>query len=177
MNLFLSFLRILGYHERRKARNLLLKPAFQLKLSIYILILSATFGSLALWVGDVAFKNVYVLLLEDATHRMYFQQVIDEQVRNVMRVSIALFAGYIVLVIAVTAIFTHRLIGPAVAITRHIRALKEGLYAHRVRLRKNDELEDLADELNELAEILEQERAGGSVTEQGGGAAAPKEVE
>jgi signal transduction histidine kinase len=34
--------------------------------------------------------------------------------------------------------------------------LKEGFYSSRITLRKHDELKDLASELNELAEIMQQ---------------------
>ena len=45
-------------------------------------------------------------------------------------------------------------IGPTVAFKRHIRALREGNYDSRVVLRKGDAFDDVADELNLLAQAL-----------------------
>jgi len=58
-------------------------------------------------------------------------------------------------VIVVTSVYTHGLIGPVLPIMRHVKALQEGLYSHRVKLRKHDAFQELAGDLNELAEVLE----------------------
>ena len=155
-NHILSFLKILGYNERRKARNFLLRPALQMKLPLYTLSLSFAFGSLAFLVGYIYFEQIYTMMLESTAQGSFLQEAISEQTTNFMEASIMLLIWYVLLMIVITTVYTHRIIGPIVAITRHIRALKDGLYSHRVTLRSRDELKDLAGELNELAEILEQ---------------------
>jgi signal transduction histidine kinase len=67
-----------------------------------------------------------------------------------------LLAVYTVLVVVVATVYTHRMIGPMLPVMRHIKALKEGFYGNRVRLREYDCFQELASELNELAEALEQ---------------------
>ena len=47
----------------------------------------------------------------------------------------------------------HR--GPTIAFKRHINALKSGDYSARILLRRHDAFNDVAHELNDLAEILE----------------------
>ena len=51
--------------------------------------------------------------------------------------------------------YSHRVFGPLVAIRRHIEKLTEGDYSSRVQLRSADEFQNLAEDLNRLAEALE----------------------
>lgn len=53
---------------------------------------------------------------------------------------------------------SHRIFGPLVPISRHITELKNGNYASRVQLRKNDFMMELKDELNQLAEKLQSDK-------------------
>ena len=154
-NYFLPLLKIIGYDERRKARNFLLKPALQMKLPLYTLVLSFTFGSAALLIGYIYFEQLYAMMIENTTQGDYLREAVNQQTGNFIEASVILMIGYVFLMVAITTIYTHRIIGPTVAITRHVRALKNGLYSHRVSLRKRDALKDLAGELNELAETLE----------------------
>jgi signal transduction histidine kinase len=57
--------------------------------------------------------------------------------------------------VVLVAVYTHRMIGPVLPIMRHVNALKDGFYSHRVKLRRYDSFQELADELNTLAETLE----------------------
>ena len=66
-NYFMAVLKILGNDERRKARNLLLKPMLQIKLPLYILFLSFTFGALAMLLGYFYFEQLYLMMLENTT--------------------------------------------------------------------------------------------------------------
>lgn len=147
--------RVLGLNEFRKARNLLLKPAFQLKLPLYILLLSIAFLLLGLLLGNVYFQQTYMSMLATSTQPDYLQEVISRQAHEFKLLSALLLVVYAALVVAITTIFTHRLIGPTLPIRRHIRALQDGLYSHRVKLRVHDGLQELADDLNDLAEALE----------------------
>jgi signal transduction histidine kinase len=82
--------------------------------------------------------------------------VIARQTQEFKLLSLLLLAVYAAAVTVITTIYTHRLIGPTLPIRRHIKALRDGLYSHRVVLRKHDGLQDVADELNALAKTLEE---------------------
>ena len=153
-----SINRILGLNEYRKARNMLLQPALQLRLPLYILLLSVLFLSLGIILGNLYFQQTYLSMLATSTQPDYLTQVITRQAGDFRSLSLLLLAVYAALVTVVSAIFTHRLIGPALPIRRHICALQQGEYGHRVRLRDHDGLQDVAAELNRLAEILEQKQ-------------------
>jgi signal transduction histidine kinase len=73
-------------------------------------------------------------------------------------ISLIILFVYAVLVIVITSVYTHSLLGPMIPIARHLKALKEGFYSHRLRLRKKDALHELADQMNELAEVLEKRK-------------------
>ena len=138
-NYLTTFLKILVNDERRKARNFLLRPMLQIKLPLYILILSFIFGALAMLLGYFYFEQLYLMMLENTTQGSYLQNAISEQLNNFMESSVMLLIGYVFLVASITIIYTHRMIGPTVTLNRHIRALKEAL-STRIALRKNDEL-------------------------------------
>ena len=150
-----SFLNALGVNENRKARNILIKPGFQLKLPLYILLLTFSFVCLTLLLGNLYLEQAYVTMIENTTQSEYLQQIITEQIGAFKVISLLILFVYAVLVVAITSIYTHRLLGPMVPITRHLKALKEGFYAHRLHLRKKDALHELAGQLNDLAEVLE----------------------
>ncbi len=50
---------------------------------------------------------------------------------------------------------SNRVYGPLIPLQRHIDNLKQGMYSSRVILRRNDELTELRDSLNDLAAVLE----------------------
>jgi len=50
---------------------------------------------------------------------------------------------------------SHRFYGPVVPLARHLNELREGKFGARVKLRPGDELAELMDAQNALAEALE----------------------
>ena len=63
MNNDQSILKRLGFNEHRKARGLLLKPALQLKLALYVLLLSLTFVLITVLFGKLYFEQTFVTLI------------------------------------------------------------------------------------------------------------------
>jgi signal transduction histidine kinase len=51
---------------------------------------------------------------------------------------------------------SHRVIGPSVAIKRHLDRLKSGDYARKLHIRHGDELVTVAREINELTQVLQE---------------------
>jgi len=50
--------------------------------------------------------------------------------------------------------FSHRIAGPVVRIKKSLRMIGEGNFDFVIKLRKNDELKDIADEINKLVKKL-----------------------
>jgi hypothetical protein len=155
INQFQSISRALGLDERRKLKNYMLKPGFQLRLPLFILLFSFAFLLVAVMIGNLYFEQTFVTMMQTTSQSEYLHTIVAEQTREFRNMALLMLALYSVLVIVVTSIYTHRMIGPVLPITRHVKALQEGLYSHRVKLRRHDALQELVEELNELAAVLE----------------------
>ena len=73
---------------------------------------------------------------------------------NVIRIA-CLFVGFIALMFIVVFRLTHKYYGPLVSIERFVDEMTEGLYDRRVKIRKGDELQRLANKLNNMAISLQ----------------------
>lgn len=155
LNYIEAFLKTMGVDERRKARNLLIKPGMQLRFSLYVLLLSFVFLLIGLLIGNLYFEQTYVTLMQHTTQSVYLQRVIPQQIAEFKQLALLLLGSYVLLMIVITTFITHRLIGPTIPMIKHVRALREGHYGHRVNLRRYDAFTELADELNLLAKSLE----------------------
>jgi len=155
LNYIESVLKAMGIEERRKARNILVRPGMQLRLPLYVLLLSFTFMLLGLLLGNLYFEQTYVTLMQHTTQSDYLQRVITQQTGEFKLLALLLLGIYVLLVFIITTIFTHRLIGPTIPMVRHVEALRKGRYGHRIKLRRHDAFAELADALNELAETLQ----------------------
>jgi hypothetical protein len=143
--------------ERRRTVRII-KPRAQLVLAGYLLAVTAVFAALAALNSWSAFGTLLKMALSMAAAP--FEADILGQARLYLITSLALLAGYMLCMLAVTIAYVHRLIGPTVAVERFLRALKRGDYGSRLVLRSGDELYvDLAKHLNELAAQLERENA------------------
>ncbi|HSN42173.1 MAG TPA: HAMP domain-containing protein, partial [Burkholderiales bacterium] len=86
------------------------------------------------------------------------QELINERYRELYTLWVALtsISAAIMLFIATWVLFlTHRVTGPIYHIKRVIAELRRGDTKARVRLRKNDEFQDLAKSFNELIDELQ----------------------
>lgn len=143
--------------ERRRSIRLI-KPGVQLKLAIYLMAVTFTFTLLIGFNGWSAYGRLFAGSVTTAPAP--FERDIVEQTRPFVHASLALLGGYVLTMLGVTIAYLHRVVGPIVALERHLRALQRGDYASRLTLRSGDHLyADLADQLNELASRLESSRA------------------
>ena len=140
--------------ERRRTIRLI-KPRAQLKLAAYLLCITLVFAVLVAFNSWSAYGKLFEGTLSTAPAP--FKQDIMEQTHSYMNISLVLLAGYVLVVLAVTIGYLHRLIGPTVAVERQLRAMLRGDYTSRLTLRSGDDLyADLANHLNDLTNRLEQ---------------------
>ncbi len=66
---------------------------------------------------------------------------------------------FLVMVFIRSTLFFHHLIGPMVVIERTLEVMKEGYFGGKIRLRKYDELKDLAKSIEDLGGIILKESA------------------
>jgi methyl-accepting chemotaxis protein len=139
--------------ERRRSLNLLQQPGIQLKLPAYLLLVTVGFG--ALWTRNAAtaFADFYQTL--SAHQPSYLVPMLTDQLRDFAIFSGIVSIAYVLALLVICIVYLHRLVGPSVALRRQLESLKNGDYSRRVRLRRNDAFQDLAADLNELADLLE----------------------
>lgn len=138
-------------YQRRTFR--LIGGGVELRLGLVLLGLTVVFGGLFAANSSAAFGRIYDALLLTAPGVL--EGEIVEQAWAYLLVSVAILVGYLVAVFAACIAFLNRLLGPTVAMERHVRALKLGDYGSRVKLRGSDHAyNEMARHLNELAERL-----------------------
>lgn len=143
-------------NPRRKPTNLLLEPAIQLKLPLYLVILTLSFAALLAVHSWVTYGRIFEVAIQETQHPEYFRRVVEAQSSDFLVPLAALAVGYVIAVFVICIAYAHRLVGPMVPFRRHIEALKNGDYGSRIHLRKQDAFGDVAEDLNELAAILEE---------------------
>lgn len=133
-------------------------PGPQLRLATSVLAVALAFGVLFAANSYAAFGQLFGATLSLAP--TVLADEIAAQARHYLSVSAVLLVGLAVAVTAVSAAALHRLLGPLVAVERHVRALAAGDYAHRLALRDGDAVwSEVARRLNDLARDLERGRA------------------
>lgn len=147
-----------GTRKKRNLKTLIIEPFKQMKLGVYVLALALAFVSLTAWVFLNAFSEQY-------KHVMEIFQVVDPNFQwelvtndvfytNVIRLGV-LLVSFVVLLFAVVFRVTHKYYGPLVSIERFVESMANGDYSQRVIIRRGDELQELANRLNLMAENLE----------------------
>jgi signal transduction histidine kinase len=146
--------------KKRRFRNFLLQPLVQVKLGLYSIIMAMIFS------GTVA--TILIVHLSKFAEIVLALTDVEDEVGDLLNTYMAdvkwwLLLAIIVFLVAnilVSVLYTHRLVGPTFAFRRHIRSLAEGNYRARTFLRKGDAFIEVADELNNLSEVLERRHTG-----------------
>lgn len=145
---------------KRRAKNFMLQPLLQVKLGIYVIGISVVF---ALALSSILYFNFSslinsIVLMTDAEEEV--REIIMSYWRGTQVWIYLAFFIYLVLTIAVSVLYTHKLVGPTIAFRRHIRMIAEGRYNARTYLRKGDAFVEVAEELNRLSEVMERKSQG-----------------
>lgn len=143
----------------RTLRNTLIEPFKQVKLGLYVMVITILFIGVFGFLYASAFYAQYQHVMEifnivDAKSQM---ELVDNSVfrANAIRILIA-FVTFLVVLFAVIFRTTHRYYGPLVSIERFVTQVTAGDYSQRVNIRKGDELGRLVSLLNDMAVQLEQ---------------------
>lgn len=139
---------------QRKVRNFLLKPSFQLRYGFYFLGIGAFCGLSIHWLiyRDIRDAVVdYYLTKSDKN----IIEWLDPTIVSLSHTHLVFMLIFTLVCFAFGIYITHRVVGPVVAIKRQIENLRQGNYKVRVSLRAGDELKEIAEQLNMLAEELQ----------------------
>ena len=155
--------RMPAQQQQRKLKNFFLQPLLQIRLGLYSVLLAVFFSS-------IIFSILYLNLIDVATiiqtltdsgsgTRALFHEYISQTTWSIVSLILVFVASSIM--ISVT--YTHKLVGPTVAFRHHLQKLRQGNFKDRIALRKGDAFGEIAWELNQLTELLEQHQ--GSIPE------------
>ncbi|MBC7533919.1 MAG: hypothetical protein H7318_20320 [Oligoflexus sp.] len=147
--------------QKRKLTNFLLQPLLQVRLGLYAILLSLGFGCGVFVIIYINFYKFYDLVLELTDLREEVTEILNSYIHGVVVWMLLALLVYFLITVAISIFFTHRLVGPTYAFRRHIKDLSRGNYKSRVNLRKGDAFQEVADDLNDLAVKLEQQRPNG----------------
>jgi methyl-accepting chemotaxis protein len=140
-------------HERRFVR--FSAPRQQLRLATAVFALTLGFAALIGLNSYAAYGRLTEAMF--AVLPVAFREDVVYQTTQYATITIELLLAYALALIVLCGAYVNRLTGPAVALERHVRALRSGDYRSRVRLRGGGDLHaGLARQLNELAEQLEE---------------------
>jgi HAMP domain-containing protein len=139
----------------RSVKNYALQPYLQIKLGLYSVILSVMFAAIITAILYFNLGKLSEIILELTGVPDEVRDLLHQYINPAIYQILATIAVYVVANIAITILFTHRLIGPTIAFRRHVKMISEGKYQHRTVLRKGDSFMELADDLNRLSSQLE----------------------
>jgi methyl-accepting chemotaxis protein len=140
--------------DRRTLRGMLIKPREQIKYSF--MFMGGGMLILTLFIGVVIYSLNRTMLSLEAAYGLdaEISQVIRSAFTSTLTVALLLSAVLAGFAFLLGIQMSHRIYGPLVPLQRQIGEIKKGNYAARVKLRKHDELVELQDSLNDLAESL-----------------------
>jgi methyl-accepting chemotaxis protein len=142
--------------KKRRLSNILIEPLLQTQIGLYSIGLSLLFAEL---VSVILYQNlgslfdVFFKLSEDGSIALH--DMTAAYLDNIKIWIYISFVMYVLGTIAISIIYTHRLIGPTVAFRRHLDAIEAGNFSYRTILRKSDAFQEVAKRLNEVSEMLE----------------------
>lgn len=135
--------------KNRRVANYYLLPSIQLRLAVFVMAVSM------IGIGIVVASGFYKLSSLHSGFRCVDDLVQLEFVNFVFYVFIGLFLAIGILAFLGGIVITHEVAGPLFAMNRHLDRVLAGELQSRIHLRKNAELQEIAEKLNQLTEKLE----------------------
>lgn len=147
--------------ENRSIKNLLIKPFQQVRFGLYIIAIILPFLILCGYLFYSSFEaqaaQVFKIFNIADPGKQY-----DFIVNNVFKENlihlITLFSFFLAILFYTIFKLTHSVYGPLIGIERHLDKLINENYTEALKLRKNDELQNIAKKLNILTNNLENKK-------------------
>lgn len=138
---------------RRKLSNLVIDRGALLRLSIPFFIMALVSIGIVFTIRWKVLSALQETELQGVENLATMNKLLGLQV-SVTNIGTIGLAALALICLMLWIYFSHRIFGPTVPIRRHVQKLSEGDYSSRIHLRSSDELKDLAEDLNHLAEVL-----------------------
>lgn len=142
--------------NRRKVQNYFVDTKAQIRLAVpFFVLLTVSCGLI-----------IYLFIMISSLLGMYVDEVGLAVWAEVSETNVQVFwvcAGGVACLGLLCGVLwlnaSHRIFGPMVKIQRHIDDLMAGRYDSRIQLRRFDEFQDLAEQLNQLSVTLQQKKS------------------
>lgn len=149
-----------GRETAIKRRTYLVNRRLQLRYAGFILLLVMGVSVVS---GYTIFYTLWSML-GDKLARVYPQGMLEQILRRttfVLTINLLVVAPFIVWI---SILYSHRIAGPLVRITRALKEIGEGNFDTNITLRKRDELKELAASINGMAASLKKLKEQGFFT-------------
>jgi hypothetical protein len=147
-------------NKQRSIKNMFVQPHFQLKLSLYYVVVGGIILSVVGAVVMAQLDEVNRLMNSGQALTFQSQLRINELMLQSLQYAFLGFGVFILFSFGFALITSHRIAGPQVAIKAVIEDLKVGQYEPKRMLRPNDELQEVMISVKELAKILKTRESG-----------------
>jgi nitrogen fixation/metabolism regulation signal transduction histidine kinase len=144
-----------GTKEQRSRKNMLIMPGFQGRMISFVILAGFLCAILNGYLYYSYVVDSYDFILR---HSTLSKELIDQRYRDLFVFGMSLGAAtfVVILIIAVWALFiTHRAAGSVYHIKKVIDEIRAGNVGERVRLRKKDEFQEVAQAFNALMDELQ----------------------
>jgi methyl-accepting chemotaxis protein len=133
----------------------LIQPFVQIKFGSYILLLALAYCGLVaalLWISYREQYAQFIAFYQGMEGDLLFR---EKMLGRYLFGLSGILLTYVLTIFTVVILRTHKIYGPMVAIRRFVEDLGNGNYSGRLRIRERDDFQDLAQNLNEVAQVLE----------------------
>ena len=145
--------------QRRQIRNYVQNPRVQYRYALYFFGFAVAAAVINQMFMVRAFRSILIQTLLGTNIDPALLQAAVGAPLQALALKMTLMYPILGMACAAFAIWiTHKFVGPQVALRRHIGQLRDGDYSAVCRLRSGDELEPVAEALNELARELERKQ-------------------
>jgi hypothetical protein len=138
--------------RRGGVKSMLVEPYFQVKLGLMFIVVNLffsvlIFGVMGWFVWDIsgAMSTYFELTGQDSS-------LVFDKLQTPLLIIGLLVVAFIVTTLLVAVSYTHKIYGPLVSINRFLDEYLEGQKPAPLALRDGDQLQDLAQKLNQLSE-------------------------
>lgn len=144
--------------RRRGFVSWFVEPYRQVKLGLLFLILNLIFSAIILSVFGYYIWDIYNAVSSYFHLSPDQSQLAMQKFSTPVIVGILLIGLFVLTTILVSVKYTHQIYGPLVSIHRFLDNLLQNQYPESLQLRQSDQLKDLADKLNIIAEGINKKR-------------------
>ena len=145
--------------NQRKIKNIVVEPMKQYKYALmnFCIMIIGAFAVMSILLQTVQRLLGQAMIVAGADPEL-LNLAVAGQARAFMLRAALLFPILGLGCMAIALRLTHRFLGPQISIKRHIQRMIDGDYDAKCMIRRDDELHEVANKLNELAAALRERR-------------------